>query len=118
MMFMLAFVLIGCGTSQETRNENRRWFELTHNMNIVRVRHFDEDTKVLSIYFSYHCPSYYWYQTKDSAYVFIWKVVDIRDSVLFLPTSMTDFKIFNRIDDAPDFKMVMGEAFDYYMKGK
>lgn len=112
----LTLMLVGCGMSEATKEENRRQFELTHNMNIVRIRHVDIDTGAFTVSFSHHSPAYYWVPKTDSTYAFMWKIVDIRDKVIFFPTSIIAFDIFNRYDDSDEFEATMKEALEYYEK--
>ena len=113
MGLLVVFLLVGCGISDTTHQENRRQFELVHNTNILRIRHFDDSTKVLFVTYSYHSPAYYWYERKDSTIGFFWKIIDIRDRVLFLPVEMTDFTMYNRLDNT-DYDSIMQEAVEYY----
>ena len=115
---LLVITLIGCGSSNTSR-DSRYAFELRFNINIIRVRHFEESTRTLHIFYAYHNPAIFWVPGIDSTITFVWKVTDICDNVYYISSEFTDIKSFNRIDDPYEyFTIALPAAREYYEQRK
>jgi len=105
----------GC-TSSDTVVKRVRAYELSHSVNIVRVRHFEEATNSLVVVFSHHSPAYFWY--RDSMYnfnIFV-KVIDVAGEIVILPYEYTDWEAFNLIEDPVNYRAILPEVLIYFSR--
>jgi len=116
--FIIAVTLMGCGTSvppQDVKKEQLYLFELTQSQRIYEIKSFNVKDKAYNTTYSYIAPIQYEYPALDTTAISsMWKVIDIRDSMIFLSRGLTSIKSYNRVDNPLEYRKIMEAAMDYY----